>query len=90
MITAINYTLVFWALIFPQAQLVVLAAALLSCATLPWAKPVLPYPIVTYGLGAAYAVLAIRYDDGMWMVMAAVYLLGLAIFTTNREGTDNV
>ena len=90
MITAINYTLVFWALIFPQAQLVVLTAALLSCATLPWAKPVLPYPIVTYGLGAAYAVLAIRHDDGMWMIVAAVYLLGLAVFTTNGEGTDNV
>lgn len=85
MITAINYTLVFWALIFPQAQLWVLAAMLLSCATLPWAKPVLPYPIVTYGLGAAYAVLAIRYDGAMWMVVAAVYLLGLALFTTNGK-----
>lgn len=90
MITAINYTLVFWALIFPQAQLWVLGAMLLSCATLPWVKPVLPYPIVTYGLGAAYAALAIRHDEPMWMVVAAVYLLGLAIFTTNGEETDSV
>lgn len=87
MITAINYTLVFWALIFPQVQLVVLAAALLSCATLPWAKPVLPYPLATYGLGAAYAVLAIRHDEPMWMVVAAVYLLGLVAFS---KEADNV
>ena len=90
MITAINYTLVFWALVFPQLQLAVLAAALLSCATLPWTKPVLPHPLVTYGLGAAYAVLAIRHDDVMWMVVAAVYLLGLSMFTTNCGETDNV